>query len=169
MRKWLRAGVAAAFLAGASACTSNDATSPSDLNSTSANKATVNVTVRPSPITATRCSSQCTDDSGTRSFAFAAEMTIDLQDAASVGATVNSVTLTASADSTTFAPLVLSADDIKGQARTNHVDGHATLSVPMSVIYSTPSGMANLEIAINMQATDDRNNAITSTGQVSVR
>ena len=169
MTKLLRLGLAAAVLAGSIACSGNDSTSPSDLNSSSASKATVTVTVRPSPITATRCNPQCPDESGTRSFNFSADLTIDIQDGAAVGATVNSVTLTASADGGTFAPLVLSADDIKGHARTNHVDAHGTLSIPMSVIYNTPSGNANLEIAISLQATDDRNNAITSTGQVSVR
>jgi hypothetical protein len=96
-------------------------------------------------------------------------MTIDVQDSASVGATVNSITITGTADGRTFAPVVLSSDDIKQSARTNHVDGQATLSVPLSLMYSTPSGNPNLDISISVQATDDRSSQVTATGQVSVR
>lgn len=149
---------------------SNSATSPSNLNSTSSGQATFSVAVRPSPITATRCNQQCPDQSGAAtSYAFAADMTIDVQDSASVGATVNSITLTATAEGRTLSPLVLSSDDIKQLAGTNHVGGQATLSTPLSLLYNTPSGNANLDVSISFQGTDDRSNQVTATGQVSVR
>lgn len=169
MTRSIRAGLAAAVLAVSMAC-SNSATSPSELNSASGSRATLSVGVRPSPITAARCNSQCLDQSGAAtSFTFSADMTIDVQDSASVGATVNSITLTGTADGRTFAPVVLSSDDIKQSARTNRVDGQATLSVPLSLMYSTPSGNPNLDISISVQATDDRSSQVTATGQVSVR
>jgi hypothetical protein len=124
--------------------------------------------VRPSPITATRCNPQCTGESGSGSFAYSMDMTLDLQDAASVGATVNSITLTATADTTTFAPLTFSSDDIRRQAGTTHVDGRATLSIPLTIVYNTPSGRANLSVSVSVQITDDRNNQVTATGQTSV-
>jgi bifunctional DNase/RNase len=96
------------------------------------------------------------------------DMTLDVQDAASVGATVNSITLNATSDTTTFAPLTFSSDDIKREAGTTHVDGRATLSIPLSIVYNTPSGKANLSVSVSVQLTDDRNNQVTATGQTSV-
>jgi hypothetical protein len=96
------------------------------------------------------------------------DMTLDLQDSASVGATVNSITLTATADTTTFAPLTFSSDDIRRQAGATHVDGRATLSIPLTVVYNTPSGRANLSVSVSVQITDDRNTQVTATGQTSV-
>ena len=64
------------------------------------------------------------------------DMTLDLQDSASVGATVNSITLTATADTTTFAPLTFSSDSIRtsGSARPPRIGrpppGPLTLSLP---------------------------------------
>ena len=97
-----------------------------------------------------------------------ADMTIDVQDSASVGATVNTMTLTGTADGMTFAPLAFSSDDIKRLAGTNHLDGHATISIPLTVVYNTPSGKANLSVGVSLQITDDRNNQVTATGQASV-
>jgi hypothetical protein len=95
-------------------------------------------------------------------------MTIDVRDLATLGATMKTLTLTATADGTTFPPLTFSSDDISGQAGTNHVDGHATLSLPLTIVYNTPSGKANLSITVSLQITDDGNNQVTATGQVSV-
>lgn len=164
----LRAGLTAAVLAASIAC-SNSSTAPSDLNSTGANRATFNVGVRPSPISATRCNPQCPDQSGSKSFAFSADMTIDVQNLAAIGATVNSITLTATADGGTFPQVVLSSDDIKGQAGSNHVDARATLSTPLTILYNTPTGSASLDVGVSVQLTDDRSNQTTATGQVSVR
>jgi len=167
LKKRLRAGLTVVALTASMACSNSD-TAPSAASSTSSTQAAFSVAVRPSPVTATRCSSQCSDESSSKSFAFSAEMTIDLHDSASVGATVNSITLNATADGNAFSPLVLSSDDIKQAARTNHVDGKATLSVPMTILYSTASGSPNLEISLSAQITDDRSNQMTPTGQVSV-
>ena len=165
----LRAGLTAVVLAASMAC-SNSATSPSTLNSTSSGQATFSVAVRPSPITATRCNQQCLDQSGSAtSFEFSADMTFDVQESASVGATVDSITLTATAEGRTFSPLILSSDDVKQLAGTNHVGSQSTLSVPLSLLYSTPSGNANLEVSVSVQGTDDRSNQVTAAGQVSVR
>jgi hypothetical protein len=170
MTQVLRAGLTAILLAASTACSNNSATSPSDLNSTSSSPPAFSVAVRPSPITAIRCNQQCPDQSGAAtSFEFAADMTIDVQDSASIGATVNSITLTATTEGHTLSPLTLSSDDIKGLAGTNHVGGQATLSVPLSLLYNTPSGNANLDVSISLQGTDDRNNQVTAAGQVSVR
>jgi hypothetical protein len=160
--------VAAAVLSASIACSGGSDTAPSQLNSASSNQATISVAVRPSPITATRCAPQCSGASGSSSFTFAADMTIDMLDSASVGATVNSIALTGTADGKTFSPVTISSDDIKQLAGSNHVDAHATLSLPVSVAYNTPSGNANLNVSISVQSTDDRGNQVTATGQVSV-
>ena len=144
----------------------NRTTAPSDLTGSSGG--TFNLAVRPSPITATRCNPQCTGQSASGSFAFSMDMTLDVQDSASVGATVNSITLTATADTTTFAPLTFSSDDIKKQAGTTRVDGKTTLSIPLTIVYNTPSGKANLSVSVSVQMTDDRSNQVTATGQTSV-
>lgn len=167
VKNTIRVGLTAVVLIGSMAC-SNSPNAPSELSSTSSSRATFNVAVRPSPITATRCNPQCAGESGSASFAFSADMTIDVQDSASVGATINSMTLTATADGTTFAPLVLSSDDIKQQVGTNHVDGQGTLSFPMTIVYNTPSGKANLSVSISVQLTDDGNTQATATGQASI-
>jgi hypothetical protein len=155
------------MLAGSMAC-SNSTTSPSQVNSTSSGQASFSVGVRPSPITATRCSPQCSGESGT-SYAFSVAMTIDVQNATGVGATVNSITLTANASGTALAPLVISSDDLKQQNGTNHLEGHATLSTPLAIVYNTPSGSPNLDISISAQITDDRSSQATATGQATVR
>ncbi len=167
MTKFLRAGVTAVVLAASMAC-SNSTTSPSQVNSASSSQASFSVGVRPSPITATRCSPQCSGDSGT-SYAFSVAMTIDVQNATGVGATVNSITLTANASGTALAPLVISSDDLKQQNGTNHLEGHATLSTPLAIVYNTPSGSPNLDISISAQITDDRSSQATATGQATVR
>ena len=95
-------------------------------------------------------------------------MTIAVEDAGAVGATVNSMTLTATAEGATFAPLTFSSDEIRGLAGTNHVDGHATLSIPLSIVYNTKTGNANLGVSVSLQITDDRTNQVTATGQVNV-
>ena len=95
-------------------------------------------------------------------------MTIDVRDSASVGATINSMTLTATADGATFAPLTFSSDEIRLQAGTNHVEGQATLSIPLTIVYNTPTGKANLSVSVSVQITDDRSNHATATGQASV-
>jgi len=167
LTKFLRAGVTAVALAASMACSSST-TSPSQVNSTSSGQASFSVGVRPSPITATRCSPQCSGESGT-SYAFSVAMTIDVQNATGVGATVNSITLTANASGTALAPLVMSSDDLKQQNGTNHLEGHATLSTPLAIVYNTPSGSPNLDISISAQITDDRSSQATATGQVTVR
>jgi hypothetical protein len=167
VKNTLLAVLTAVVLAASVGC-GNSSTAPSDLTSTTSSRASFNVAVRPSPITATRCNQQCAGQSGSESFAFMAEMTIDVQDSASVGATVNTMTLTGTADGMTFAPLVFSSDEIKRLVGTNHLDGHATISIPLAVAYNTPSGKANLIVGVSLQITDDRNNQVTATGQASV-
>jgi hypothetical protein len=68
----------------------------------------------------------------------------------------------------TFAPLAFSSDDIRGMAGTNHLDDRATLSIPLTIVYNTPSGKANLSIAVSVQITDDRSNQLMASGQASV-
>jgi hypothetical protein len=168
LTKFLRVGVTAVALAASIAC-SNSTTSPSQVNSTSSSQASFNVGVRPSPITATRCSPQCPGDSGSTSYAFSVAMTIDVQNSTGVGATVNSITLTANASGTALTPLVISSDELTQQNGTNHVEGHAMLSTPLTIVYNTPSGSPNLDISISAQITDDRSSQVTATGQVTVR
>jgi hypothetical protein len=164
--KTFSAALSAVVLAASIGCSSS-ATAPSAVGSTTGGG--FNVAVRPSPVTATRCSPQCPGESGASQFAFSADMTIDAQAWASVGATINSITLTATADGTTFPPLAFTADEISGQVGTNRISGHATLSFPLTIVYNTPSGNPNLSISVSVQATDDRSTAVTATGQVSVR
>jgi hypothetical protein len=161
---WNRIVLTAAALAVSIACNNNSNSSPT---SPSTNRATFTLAVRPSPITATHCQPQCSSDSGS-SFPYAANMTIALQETAGVGATVNSMTLTASADGTTFSPLNFTADDINRQAGSNHVVGRSTLSIPVTIVYNTPSGNTNLAISVSLQITDDQNHQMTATGQVNV-
>jgi hypothetical protein len=160
------AGLTAVVVMASIAC-SNSTTAPSDVSSTSG--AAFKVTVRPSPVTATRCSPQCAGQSGSAGYTFSADMTIDAQASAGGGATINSITLTATADGTTFPPLAFSSDEISGQAGTNRIDGHGTLSFPLTIGYNTPSGKANLTISVALQATDDRGTPVTATGQVTVQ
>jgi hypothetical protein len=145
---------------------STSSTGPSSVNSTTGG-ATFDMVVRPNPVTATHCSPQCgADVSG--SFAFSASMTVDVRNSSSVAGTINSMTLTGTADGTTFAPLTFSSDDISGQAGTTHIDPHATLSVPVAILYNTPSGKANLNISVSLQITDAGNKQVTASGQVNV-
>ena len=167
MQKTLWLGLPAIVLSASIAC-SKGTTAPSDLTATTSTRGTFNIAVRPSPITATRCNPQCSGESGPGSYAFSADMTIDVQDSAGVGATVTSVTLIATADATTFSPLVFSSDEIRRQSSTNHVEGRSTLSIPLTIVYNTPTGKANLGISVSVQMTDDRGNQVTATGQASV-
>jgi hypothetical protein len=168
VKNTLRAGLAAVVLTASMACGKSTATSPSDLTSTTSSRATFNITVRPSPIKATRCNPQCPGESGSQSFAFSADMMIDVQDSATVGATVNSITLTATADGSPFAPLAFSSDELRRMVGTTRVDGQATLSIPLTIVYNTPSGSANLNVNVSVQITDERGNQVTATGQVNV-
>lgn len=43
-----------------------------------------------------------------------------------------------------------------------------TLSIPLTIVYNTPSGKANLSVSVSVQITDDRSNQVTATGQTSV-
>jgi hypothetical protein len=165
--KALLAGLGFVVLTVSIAC-SNSATGPSDLSSKTSSGSTFDVAVRPSPITAARCNSQCPGDSS-GSFAFSAEMTIDLRNSSSVGGTLNSITLTGTADGTTFPPLTFSSDEIREEAGTIRVDAHATLSMPITIVYNTPSGKPNLGISISLQITDDGNKPVTATGHVNVQ
>ena len=168
MKKFFRVGLTAVVLGMSVACADNSATAPSGLTSATSNGTTFNVSIRPSPITATRCNPQCAGESGSDSFAFSATMTVAVEDAGAIGATINSVTLTATAESVTFAPVTFTGDEIRAQAGTNHIDGHATLSVPLMIVYNTPTGKANLAVNVSVQITDDRTNKVTATGQVNV-
>jgi hypothetical protein len=130
-------------------------------------RARVAVSVAPSPITAERCNPQCLSDTGT-AFAFAAPFTINLQESQGIGANVNSITVTGSTGTTTFAPLVFESAEITREAGTNHVGPRGSLAVPLNIVYTTPSGTPNLTISISVQLTDDQNNQITAAGEVKV-
>jgi hypothetical protein len=93
-------------------------------------------------------------------------MTITLQESAGIGANISVMTLTASTGTATFTPLVFSATDISELAGGTHVSGRGALSVPLTIVYNTSSGSANLAVSINVQFTDDKNNTVTATGQV---
>jgi hypothetical protein len=95
-------------------------------------------------------------------------MTINLRETAGIGGNATQLTLTASAGGQQFQPLTFTADDITGHAGTHHVDGRATLTIPMSIVYNTPTNTANLTISVSIQVTDDRNNQVTATGTVNV-
>ena len=40
--------------------------------------------------------------------------------------------------------------------------------MPVTIVYNTPSGKANLSITISLQITDDSNKAVTASSQVNV-
>jgi hypothetical protein len=160
---WLRMGAVVAALAISTAC--NNSNSPGAPSPTRSN---FNVFVQPNPITATVCNPQCASQTGGGTFAYSAAMRVEVQETAGIGATVNSVTLTGSVGNVSFNPLVFSSSDITQAAGTNHVSGHATLSIPVTIIYNTPTGTTGLAISISLQATDDRNNQVTANGQANV-
>jgi hypothetical protein len=162
--KSLRMCLTAAALAAVTACGGNN----SPTAATAVTQASFTVSVVPSPITATRCSPQCANQTGDATFAFSAVLTITLQESSGIGANINTVTLTASTGGVTFTPLVFSSADISQHAGGNHVNGHGSLSIPLNIVYNTPSGSANLGVGINVQLTDDRNNPVTAIGQVNV-
>jgi hypothetical protein len=162
--KWLRMGAAVAALAVSTAC--NNSNSPGAPSPTRSN---FNVFVQPNPITATVCNPQCASQTGGgTTFAYSATMRIQVQETAGIGATVNSVTLTGMVGSVSLNPLVFSSSDITQMAGTSHVSGHATLSVPVTIVYNTPTGSTGLTINISLQATDDRNNQVGASAQASV-
>lgn len=154
--------VAVSLLA-AMAC--GEGTSPTTSTPT---RARVTVAVAPSPITAQRCSPQCVSDTGTTGFAFSAGLTITLQEAAGIGARINSITLTGSTGTVTFEPVVFGSAEIAREAGTNRISPSGSLAVPLSIVYSTPAGTPNLTLNISAQFTDDQNNEVTATGQVNV-
>jgi hypothetical protein len=162
--KSFRMCLIAAALAASTACGG----SSSPTASTTVTQSSFTLSVVPSPITATRCSPQCSSDSGNTTFAFSATITITMQESAGIGANINMITLTGSSGSVTFTPLVFSAADVIQHGGSNHVNGRGSLSVPLTIVYNTPSGSANLAVGINVQLTDDRNNQVTATGQVNV-
>lgn len=156
----------AAALAAVSAACNNSSSNPNAPGSGSSH-ATFTVSVKPSPITAQHCSPTCPGN-GSGSYAFAADMTINVQETSGIGGNATQLTLTASAGGTSFQPLTFTADDITQHAGTSHIDGHATLAIPMSIVYNTPTNTATLTINVSIQVTDDRNNQMTATGQVNV-
>jgi hypothetical protein len=131
-------------------------------------QASFNLSVAPSPVTAIRCNPQCAADSGSATFAFSAGMTVTMQETAGIGATISAITLTGTAGGTTFEPLVFSAAEIVQLIGSNRISGLGSLSVPLNIVYSTPSGTANLAVSINVQLTDERNNQVTAAGQVNI-
>ena len=163
MTKWLRMCSTATALAALTACSGND--SPAAPAPT---QASFSVSVLPSPITANRCNPKCPSQSSSTTFAFSAAMTIMVQESGGIGANINVITLTGSAGNVTFAPLIFSSAEISQLVASNHVSGHGSLSVPLSIVYDTPSGTANLAVDINVQFTDDKNNQVTATGHVNV-
>ena len=167
MTKFVQICTVAALVAVSAAC-NYSSSNPNAPGSAGSTQAVFTVAVTPSPITAQHCSPQCPGNSGSGSFAFAADMTINLRETAGVGGNATQMTLTASAGGQQFQPLTFTADDIAGHAGTHHVDGRATLAIPMSLVYNTPTGTANLTISVSIQVTDDRNNAVTATGTVNV-
>lgn len=163
MPKSFRMCLTVAALAVLTACDGSD--SPAGPTPT---QASFTISVLPSPITANRCNPQCPSQSSTGTFAFSAAMTITVQESAGIGANVNVITLTGSTGTVTFTPLVFSSADIIQLAGSTHVSGRGSLSVPLTIVYTTPSGTANLAVSINAQFTDDRNNQVTATGQVNI-
>ena len=166
MAKLVQICTVALFVGISAAC--NNTSNPNNPSSTGSSHATFTMSVKPSPVTATHCNPTCPGSSGGGSFAFAADMTINVQETAGIGGNATHMTLTASAGGQAFQPLEFDASDITTHAGTQHVDGHATLAIPMSIVYNTPSGTANLTITVTIQLTDDRNNQTTATGQVNV-
>jgi hypothetical protein len=156
-------GAVVAALAVSTAC--NSSNSPGSPSPTRAN---FNVYVQPNPATATVCNPRCPSSTSSDTFAYSVTMTIQMQETAGIGATINSVTLTGSVGNVSFNPLVFSSSDISQHAGTSHVSGHATLSFPVNIVYNTPTGTSGLTISVSLQATDDRNNQVTASAQATV-
>ena len=95
-------------------------------------------------------------------------MTIVAQESGGIGANINVITLTGSVGGVTFTPLVFSSAEISQLVASNHVSGRGSLSVPLTIVYDTPSGTANLAVDINVQFTDDKNNQVTAAGHVNI-
>jgi hypothetical protein len=156
-------GAVVAALAISTAC--NNSNSPGSPSPTRAN---FNVYVQPNPATATVCNPLCSSSTTSDNFAYSVAVTIQMQETAGIGATINSVTLTGSVGNVSFNPLVFSSSDISQHAGTSHVSGHATLSFPVTIVYNTPTGTSGLSLNVSLQATDDRNNQVTASGQATV-
>ena len=131
---------------------------------TSGGTSPVTVTVSPSPVTAEHCSPGCSADSGGSSFAFAANMTIKVAESAGSPANIKSMTLTGTAGTVTFDPLVFSSSDIANQAGTTLVNAHGSLSIPVRIVYNTPSGSSTLSVNVSIEL----DNHLTASSHVNV-
>jgi hypothetical protein len=160
--RMLKSVCVAVSLLAAGAC--GEGSSPTGLTPT---RASFTVSVAPSPITAQRCNPQCLSTTGT-AYAFSAPFTVSLQEATGIGATVNSVSVTGSTGTVTFAPVVFGSTEIIQDAGTNHVSPRGSLAIPMNIVYTTPAGTPNLTLNISVQLTDEQNHQVTATGQVTV-
>jgi len=139
-------------------------------NSTTAptpTQASVTISVQPSPVTAVRCNPLCVGASGA-TFPFSATWTITLQESAGIGGNINAITITPSSGTGTLPPLTYGSDVVIQRSGTNHVGARGSLSFPMTLVYFTTAGSANLVINISVQFTDDRGNQLIVPGQVAV-
>jgi hypothetical protein len=162
VRKWLGICFTIAALSAVTGC--SDTESPAAPTPTQASF-TISV---PTQITATRCSPACSSQSSSDTFAFSAAMTLTLQESAGIGANITTITLTGTAGGVTFQPLVFSSTDITQVAGSAHISGRGSLAVPLTIVYNTPSGTANLLVNINVQFTDDGSKQVNATSQVNV-
>jgi hypothetical protein len=151
----------AAALTASTAC-SGGADSPT--SPTSVGASPVTVTVTPSPVTAEHCNPGCTAESGGSSYAFAVSMSVTVTESAGVSRNIKSMTLTGSAGTVTFAPLVFSSSDITDHAGSALINAHGSLSIPMRIVYNTPSGSSNLSMNVSIEL----DNGLTASSHVDV-
>jgi hypothetical protein len=78
-------------------------------------------------------------------------MTINVADAAGAATNITSVTIKGTAGNTTYSSLVFSSSDITDHAGSAHINAHGSLSIPMRIVYNTPSGSANLSMDITIE------------------
>jgi hypothetical protein len=161
--KWLGICFTIAALSASTACNNND--SPAAPTPTQAN---FTVSVQPATITATRCNPKCPSQSGSATFGFSATITLVMQESAGIGANITAITLTGTTGGLTFPPLVFSASDITQAAGGTHISGHGSLAVPVTIVYDTPSGTADLVVNISVQLTDDGNKQVSATSQATI-
>jgi hypothetical protein len=154
-------GCVVLFVILASACGGNS--TPTTPTTPTPTRASLTISVVPSPITAVRCNPLCVGSSGT-SYAYSFSMTLTIQETAGVSGNINQITFTPVSGGGPQSPLTYGPDVVIQRSGTNHIGPRGTLSFPEGILDSTVPLVVNITVAFG----DDKGNQITGTAQVSV-
>lgn len=125
------------------------------------------MSIAPSPVTASVCNPKCAGTNGAQ-FDFAVSMTIVVRETAGLGGNIDSIDLFSARNGAVYSTLNLNPSQIAQFAGTNHVAASGSLSVPLSLLYSTPDGGKERTTAVFVRFTDDKGNAFTQSVTVNV-